>query len=92
MGQAIAWVLGIAALLGAIILIDSEMSKPSVDELNRIKQGLGEGCVFKDLGSYGKIDHVVMVQCEGKTATTTSSFDRHGKHSRDHNVAIEIRG
>ena len=56
---------------------------PSPEEIQNLRNALPEGCVAHDVGTYGKIDNMVVIECAGKdvTASYTYMYERHGKTS-----------
>jgi hypothetical protein len=56
---------------------------PSADEQAHMREVLPPGCTISDLGSYGDIDHVITVICDGRRTQTQSYEERHGKSHRD---------
>ena len=66
--------------------------KPSEEEKGNLKKALPEGCVAHDIGSYGSIDNLLIVECEGRRVTTTYSHmhQQHGKTSETDRAAVFV--
>ena len=81
----------VAFFVTVVIFVLEWANQPSTSEIMNIKQALPAGCEFKDLGSYGDINHVVMVRCEGKTVSAISHREQDGKYS-DYGLSIIVDG
>lgn len=54
-----------------------------------VESHLPAGCTVHDLGSYGSIDMLVVVTCNGRQTTSTIGYNSHGK-THELNVALTI--
>lgn len=91
MKEALLSIAGIIGLVALLVVIIEWFNQPSAAEINTIRQNLPAGCEFRDLGSYGDIDHVVAVICEGRKVSTLSHREQHGKYSR-YGLSVTIDG
>lgn len=66
--------------------------EPSEEEKGNLKKALPEGCVAHDIGSYGSIDNLLIIECEGRRVTTTYShmFRQNGKVSETDRAAVFV--
>lgn len=77
------WALvGLAALLLAAC-------QPTAQQEARIKATLPAGCEVRYLGSYGDVEHVVVVLCDGRHTATTNYAEPVGK-SEQRNTTVTI--
>ncbi len=95
MGYIVAGIVAIVALLGGAIYYDAYYAGiPSAEEVQKLEQALPDGCVAHDVGSYGRIDNLLVIECDGRTVTTTYTYmhEQHGKSSEtDRSAAFVIR-
>ncbi len=87
-------ILTIGSLIGvvaAIVLFVEWVSQPSAAEIQNIQRNLPAGCQFHDLGSYGDINHVIAVTCDGRKTSANSHIEYHGKYSRQ-GLSVTIDG
>jgi len=89
MRDAILMLLAVVAFIVGLVWVINKFEEPTSTQLNKINSQLPEGCVFKDLGEYGTVDSVVMVDCKHRDTTTTTSYDRHGKTSET-NTTVKV--
>lgn len=86
----------IVALLGLIgyAIYDSVYGYhgPSPDEIQNLQNVLPEGCTSHDVGSYGKIDNLVIIECDGRrvSASYTYMYESHGKTSETDRAATFV--
>lgn len=77
----------IALFIGAIgyAIYDSVYGYhgPSPQEIQNLQNALPEGCTSHDIGSYGKIDNLVIIECGDHkvSASYTYMYESHGKSS-----------
>lgn len=83
--------LGAVVVVIGLVVFANWVDSPSPEQLQRIQRNLPEGCEFKDLGEYGKVDAVYMVYCPGRETVTLNQYDRHGKTSSNY-LGIQIKG
>lgn len=74
MGYILAGIAAFAIILGGAIYLDNQSSIPTQEEINNLNQALPEGCVVHDVGSYGKIDRLLIVECENSKVTSTFGY------------------
>ncbi|MNX90058.1 hypothetical protein D3C86_1220890 [compost metagenome] len=91
MRDAIAYITVIAAVVIGLVALVEWLNTPSAAEINTIRQSLPAGCEFRDLGSYGDINHVVAVICDGRKVSSISHIEYHGKYSRS-GLTVTIDG
>jgi hypothetical protein len=88
-------VAAIAAIVGGAIYYDAYYASiPSAEEIQNLEKALPEGCVAHDIGSYGKIDKLIVIECEDRTVTTTYTYmhEQNGKASEvDQSATFVIR-
>lgn len=65
-----------AIILGGAIYFDNQAAIPTQDEIQNLERALPEGCVAHDVGSYGKIDKLIIVECEDSRVTTSFGYMR----------------
>lgn len=63
-------------LLGVLLLAGCQ---PSADEEAKVQQALPAGCTVRYLGSFGSVDNLVAVVCDGRRATSTMWQEQQGK-------------
>lgn len=63
-------------IVAGAIYIDKQASIPTQEEIQNLERALPEGCVAHDVGSYGKIDKLIIVECESKKVTSTFGYMR----------------
>lgn len=80
--------IALAAL--AIMLAGCDDQRPA--QLTRIQSGLPKGCLIRDLGSYGRLDAIMVVVCDGRQTTTTTMWDEYqcGKARCQHAASAVI--
>ncbi len=84
---------GLLALLGYAIY-DSIYGYhgPSQEEIQNLENVLPKDCVAHDIGSYGKIDNLVIIECAGRqvSAAYTYMYESHGKSSETDRAATFV--
>lgn len=65
---------------------------PSQEEIQNLQNALPEGCKSHDIGSYGKIDNLVIIECDGRkvSASYTYMYESHGKSSETDRAATYV--
>ena len=79
--------IGLAALLLAAC-------EPTEEEKAKLKGTLPEGCTAHDIGSYGEIDNLIIVECTGQMVTSSYSYlhQQNGKASEVDQAAVFVIG
>lgn len=74
--------LRIIAAVGAVLLLAGCESQEQ--QFKRIENNLPNGCKITDLGEYGRIDNVLVIQCGNQTTTTSTQgkFDSASKTTK----------
>ncbi len=56
-------------------------SLPSLEEIQNLENALPDGCVSHDVGSYGKIDNLLIIECSDRKVSTAYTYmkETHGK-------------
>lgn len=62
--------------LALLSLLALSACDPSESEKAHMAANLPAGCVLRDLGSWGDIEHVVMVLCDGRKTTSMNYQQR----------------
>ena len=91
--QAIIFItVAIIAGIFAIAVYFSYNSGPTPEEVERLKNALPAGCAAHDIGSYGNIDNLVIIECEGRdvSASYTYMHESHGKSSETDRAAVYV--
>jgi hypothetical protein len=90
-GQFIIFIIVACGLIG-IVIYSSYNSGPTPEEVERLKNALPAGCVAHDIGSYGKIDNLVIIECEDRdvSASYTYMHESHGKSSETDRAAVYV--
>ena len=73
------WVVGITAAVGGIALLvyfDLQSAIPTQEEIKNLNESLPSGCTFHDVGSYGVIDRLIIVECEDRKVTSSYGYMR----------------
>lgn len=78
-----------ALAIGAALLLLAAC-KPSEEEQRNLRNALPEGCVVHDIGSYGEIQRLIVIECTGRMVTTTYTTDlrSNGKVSSRYTSAV----
>ena len=82
-GWILAGVLVVGGLIGVAVYLDSVAAIPTPEEVEALERALPPGCVAHDVGSYGKLDNLLIVECSGREVTASYSYmhEQHGKTS-----------
>lgn len=77
------------AVIGLLLLA---ACKPTEEEKQNLMNALPDGCVANDIGSYGSIDNLIIVICEGRRveATHTRMHRSSGKSSETDRASIFV--
>ena len=82
-------VAGLSIFIGGVFAIVEHFEVPEPEQKIQIESNLPEGCTFHNLGPYLDLSLVVVVACDGRSTTTTTTIDP-GKHpKRSASVIIE---
>ncbi len=92
MGWIVAGIMAFVAFIGGAMYLDAVYSVPSQEEIQNLERALPEGCVAHDVGSYGRIDNLIVIECEGRAVTTTYTYmhQQHGKTSETDRSAVFV--
>lgn len=65
---------------------------PSPKEIQNLENLLPEGCKSHYVGSYGKIDDLVIIECDGKKVSAAYTYMQqyHGKYSEVDRAATYV--
>lgn len=66
----------IVLIVAGAIYIDKQAAIPTQEEIQNLDRALPEGCIAHDVGSYGKIDKLIIVECEGSRVTSSIGYMR----------------
>jgi hypothetical protein len=79
-------------LIGAAFYFDSKAAIPSPQEIMNLENALPDGCIATDIGSYGTIDNMVIIVCDGRhvDASYTYMHQSHGKTSETDRSAVFV--
>lgn len=80
-------------LLGATAMMLAAC-EPTEEQKAKLKGALPDGCVVHDIGSYGEIDNLIIVECSGHTVTSSYSYlhQQNGKASEVDQSAVFVIG
>jgi hypothetical protein len=80
----------IAMACAALLILAA--CEPTEEEKQNLKKSLPEGCVAHDIGKYGEINRLVIIECTGKNVTATYSSDTrsNGKTSSKYQSAVFV--
>ena len=86
----IAGVIVVGGIIGGAIYLDGRDAIPSPEEIRNLESVLPEGCTATDIGSYGKIDNMVIMVCEDRRvdASYAYMYESHGKSSETDRSAV----
>lgn len=92
MGYVIAGIVAFCALIGIAIYFDAQSAIPTQEERQNLERALPKGCVAHDIGSYGRIDNLIVIECEDRTVTTSYTYmhEQHGKTSETDRSAVFV--
>lgn len=62
---------------------------PTPEQQAKVRAALPPGCTVQDVGEYGSINHLVIVNCIGHQTRTQNFMERHGKTSTS-NAIVQI--
>ena len=71
-------------MVGATVILCA--CEPTAEEQEKVQRVLPAGCSIHDLGSYGAVNHLVVVRCDGKPTQTGNFRLPHGRTS--HTISI----
>lgn len=79
-------------MLAAAALVVLAACKPTEEEKQNLQKALPEGCVAHEVGSYGSIDQLLIIECTGRHVTSTYSYmhQQHGKTSETDRAAVFV--
>ncbi len=92
MNYVIAGIFGFIVLIGVAIYFDSQAAIPTQEEIQNLERALPKGCTAHDVGSYGRIDNLIVIECENRTVTSTYAYkhEQHGKTSETDRSAVFV--
>jgi len=66
--------------------------EPTPEQQQKLKQSLPEGCTVIEVGQYGSIDSLIIIECEGRrvTASYTYMHQQNGKTSETDRSAVYV--
>lgn len=66
--------------------------KPTEEEKQNLMNALPEGCVVNDIGSYGSIDNLIIITCDGRQveATHTRMLQQNGRSSETDQASVFV--
>ena len=78
--------------LATVALLILTACQPTDEEKQNLKNALPEGCVAHEVGSYGSIDQLLIIECTGRHVTSTYSYmhQQHGKTSETDRAAVFV--
>lgn len=79
------------ALLASVLVL-AACNEATPEQKTKLKQMLPEGCIVLEVGEYGSIDNLVIIQCDGKkvTASYTYMHQQNGKTSEVDRAAVYV--
>ena len=92
MNYVITGIFGFIVLIGVAIYFDAQSAIPSQKEIQNLERALPAGCTAHDVGSYGRIDNLIVIECEGRAVTTAYTYmhEQHGKTSETDRSAVFV--
>lgn len=64
--------LKITALIATVLLLAA--CEPTEEEKTNLRAVLPEGCVIHDVGSYGSLEQLLVIVCDGRNVTNTGFY------------------
>lgn len=66
--------------------------EPTEEQKQNLKKALPEGCVAHDIGRYGEINRLVIIECNGRKVSAAYSSDTRssGKTSSKYQAAVFV--
>jgi hypothetical protein len=66
--------------------------KPTEEEKQKLEKALPPGCVAHDIGKYGSINQLVIIECSGRNVTAAYSSDSRttGKTTTKYQAAVFV--
>lgn len=58
---------------GVLVLSLAACGEPTAEQIARVNAALPEGCTLTDLGSYGSVQHLIVVNCVDRTVHTSTA-------------------
>lgn len=79
-------------ILAATALVLLAACQPTEEEKQNLKKALPEGCVAHDVGSYGSIDQLIIIECTGRKVTASYSYmhQQNGKTSETDRAEVFV--
>ena len=62
-----------------LVLLALTACEPTDEQVAHMREVLPPGCLIQDLGPYGNVSHVIMVQCSGRQSRAESYMQQAGK-------------
>lgn len=69
-------------VVAIVALLFLTACEPSAEEQRRVTQQLPPGCTVQDVGSYGDVSHLIIVDCAGRQTRTMNYQQQSGKYIR----------
>jgi len=78
--------------IAAAALLILAACQPTEEEKQNLQKALPEGCVAHEVGSYGSIDQLLIIECTARHVTSTYSYmhQQHGKTSETDRAAVFV--
>lgn len=79
-------------VLACAALLVLAACEPTEEERRNLKNALPDGCVAHEVGSYGSIDQLLIIECTGRHVTSNYSYmhQQHGKTSETDRAAVFV--
>lgn len=79
-------------ILASAALLVLVACEPTEEEQQNLRNALPEGCVAHEVGSYGSIDQLLIIECTARHVTSTYSYmhQQHGKTSETDRAAVFV--
>lgn len=66
--------------------------EPTEEQKTKLKNALPKGCVAHEIGSYGSIDQLIIIECTGREVTAAYTYMRqsNGKTTETDRAAVFV--